>query len=67
MGSLSLAHWIVVAAVLTLLFGAGRIPKIMGDAAKGVKAWKTGLAEVEKVAESAEEVNPSPVLKKLGM
>ncbi|WP_299442883.1 twin-arginine translocase TatA/TatE family subunit [uncultured Rhodospira sp.] len=45
MGTFSIWHWIIVLLVVLLLFGAGKIPRLMGDVAKGVKAFKKGLAE----------------------
>jgi sec-independent protein translocase protein TatA len=46
MGSLSIWHWLVVIAVVALLFGGrGKISELMGDVAKGVKSFKKGLAE----------------------
>ncbi len=45
MGSFSLWHWLVVLAVVVLVFGAGKLPRAMGDIAKGVKAFKKGLSE----------------------
>jgi sec-independent protein translocase protein TatA len=36
---------LLIAAVVFLLFGAGRIPGIMENMAKGVKAFKKGLAD----------------------
>lgn len=54
MGSMSIWHWVVVALVVLLLFGRGKISEFMGDAAKGIKAFKKGLAEDEpKPAEQA--------------
>ncbi len=47
MGSLSIWHWLIVLAVVMLLFGAGRISSLMGDMAQGVKAFKKGLEEDE--------------------
>lgn len=41
---------IVVIAVL-LLFGAGRLPRIMGDLAKGIRSFKDGLKEEDKAKE----------------
>ena len=35
MGSLSIWHWIVVIAVVLLLFGRGKISDLMGDVAQG--------------------------------
>jgi len=62
MGSFSIWHWLVVLAIVLLLFGTGRISTLMGDLAKGVKAFKKGLAEDDEPtpdhpkALSAEEV-----------
>jgi sec-independent protein translocase protein TatA len=47
MGTFSIWHWIIVLIVVLLLFGAGKIPRLMGDVAKGVKAFKKGLSEDE--------------------
>jgi sec-independent protein translocase protein TatA len=49
MGSLSIWHWIIVLAVGLLLFGGrGKISDLMGDFAKGIKAFKKGLSEDDK-------------------
>ena len=48
MGSMSVWHWIVVIAVVLLLFGRGKISELMGDVAQGIKSFKKGLAEEEK-------------------
>jgi sec-independent protein translocase protein TatA len=48
MGSFSLMHWIVVLAILIILFGAGKLPRVMGDFAKGIKAFKTGMKEADE-------------------
>src|SRR5579871_5629117 len=45
MGSFSLMHWIVVLAIVLILFGAGKLPRVMGDFAKGIKAFKAGMQE----------------------
>jgi sec-independent protein translocase protein TatA len=48
MGSLSIWHWILVLGVGVLLFGGrGKISSVMGDFAKGIKAFKAGLADEE--------------------
>ena len=47
MGSMSLWHWIIVIAVVLLLFGRGKISDLMGDVAQGIKAFKKGMAEDE--------------------
>jgi sec-independent protein translocase protein TatA len=50
MGSMSLVHWLVVLAIVLVLFGAGKLPRVMGDFAKGIKAFKSGMAEEEPPA-----------------
>ena len=47
MGSMSLMHWLVVLAIILVLFGAGKLPRVMGDFAKGIKAFKSGMKEPE--------------------
>jgi len=47
MGSLSIWHWIIVIAVVLLLFGRGKISELMGDVAQGIKAFKKGMQDDE--------------------
>ena len=54
MGSLSIWHWIVVIAVVLLLFGRGKISDLMGDVAQGIKAFKKGMQDDEKAVEKTE-------------
>jgi sec-independent protein translocase protein TatA len=44
---LSIWHILVVVIVFMLLFGAGRVPRVMEDVAKGIKAFKKGMREEE--------------------
>ena len=55
MGSLSIWHWLVVIVVVLLLFGRGKISDLMGDVASGIKAFKKGMQEDDKVAEKPAE------------
>jgi sec-independent protein translocase protein TatA len=49
MGGLSWIHWLLIAAVVLVLFGGkGKISDLMGDFGKGVNSFKKGLAEPEK-------------------
>lgn len=43
----SMWHWIIVAVVVLLLFGRGRISETMGDFGKGIRSFKKGLGEEE--------------------
>lgn len=47
MGGASIWHWIVVGLLVMVFFGRGKLSEIMGDAAKGIKAFKKGMAEDE--------------------
>jgi len=58
MGSWSIGHWLIVLVIVLLLFGANKIPKLMGDMAKGVKAFKQGLKDGDE--ESAAQPAPQP-------
>ena len=51
MGSMSIWHWIIVIAVVLLLFGRGKISELMGDVAQGIKAFKKGMTEDEAKTE----------------
>ncbi|HEU0221563.1 MAG TPA: twin-arginine translocase TatA/TatE family subunit [Paracoccaceae bacterium] len=42
---LSLWHILVVVLLIVVLFGRGKISGIMGDLAKGINAFKKGMAE----------------------
>ncbi len=44
---MSIGIWQVVLILLIVLiiFGAGKLPKVMGDVAKGVKNFKAGLKD----------------------
>ena len=55
MGSMSLWHWVIVALVVLLLFGRGRISEVMGDFGKGISSFKKGLSEEEKEKKKAGE------------
>jgi sec-independent protein translocase protein TatA len=45
MGGTSIWHWLVVGVIVMLLFGRGKLSELMGDAAKGIKAFKKGMAD----------------------
>jgi sec-independent protein translocase protein TatA len=57
MGSFSIWHWLIVLAVILVLFGGGnKISGLMGDFAKGIKSFKKNMAEPDDV--SAEHDKP---------
>ena len=56
MGGLSIWHWIIVGGVAFILFGGKfKISDVMGDVAKGIKAFKKGMAEDDEAPKAVEE------------
>ena len=49
MGSMSIMHWMIVIAVVVLLFGRGKISGLMADVADGIKSFKRGMQEEEQI------------------
>ena len=44
MGEFSIYHWLIVAAILLLLFGGRRIPEFMKGMGEGIRSFKEGIA-----------------------
>ena len=44
---MSIGIWqiLIVVVLVFLLFGAGRLPRVMEDIAKGIKSFKKGISE----------------------
>ncbi|MDB9971607.1 twin-arginine translocase TatA/TatE family subunit [Alphaproteobacteria bacterium] len=57
---MSIGIWqiVLILAIVLILFGAGKIPRVMGDVAKGIKSFKSGMKEEE----SSEEVDKDDVV-----
>ncbi len=62
MGSLSIWHWIIVIAVVLLLFGRGKISELMGDVAQGIKAFKKGMSEDEVAKTEPPKTEPAKTI-----
>jgi sec-independent protein translocase protein TatA len=67
MGTFGLSHWLIVLVVILILFGAGRIPAAMGDLARGIRAFRTGMREDSAPAAGGEKlVEAQPVEQQRG-
>ena len=46
---MSIGIWqvVLILVIVLILFGAGKLPKVMGDVAKGVKNFKSGMKETD--------------------
>jgi sec-independent protein translocase protein TatA len=62
MGTFSIWHWLVVLAVVLILFGGGgKISRLMGDFGKGLKSFKKSLKEEDgETAESSPTTGSAP-------
>jgi sec-independent protein translocase protein TatA len=61
MGSFSIWHWLIVLVIVAILFGGrGKLSGIMGDAAKGIRAFKEGLKGEEAQEDEVVESKPLP-------
>lgn len=63
---MSIGIWqiLIIVLVLLLLFGAGKLPRLMGDVAQGVKAFKKGLQDDDAVTSDEKEPIENEPLKK---
>ncbi len=68
MGAFSIWHWLIVLAVVVILFGGGnKLSRLMGDFGRGLRSFKSNMKEdaseqdekVEKKAETNEKIGGS--------
>jgi sec-independent protein translocase protein TatA len=62
MGSFSIWHWLVVLLVVLLLFGSGKVSNLMGDFAKGIKAFRKNMADDNDASMEANADRPTGTL-----
>lgn len=62
LNNIGLPGLLLIAVVVLVLFGRGKISALMGEVGKGITAFKKGVkdetAEIEKTAEAARDVTP---------
>ena len=57
---MSFGHMALFLLIVLVIFGAGKLPQLMGDLAKGVKAFKDGMKDGEdtdKIAKLPDDKN----------
>lgn len=44
---MSIGFWqvVLILAIVLIIFGAGKLPRVMGDLAKGIKTFKAGMRD----------------------
>lgn len=53
---ISFANIVIILVIVLILFGAGKLPKVMGDLGKGLKNFKDALKDEEKPNESSSDI-----------
>jgi sec-independent protein translocase protein TatA len=59
---MSIGIWqvVLILVIVLILFGAGKLPKVMGDVAKGVKNFKSGLKDEDGEPKEAIAADATP-------
>lgn len=64
MGTFSIWHWLIVLAVVLVLFGGGgKISKLMGDFGKGLKSFKKNIKEEDAANDGDDDAEPAKAIK----
>ena len=58
MGEFSIFHWLIVLAVVVLLFGGKKIPEVMRGLGEGIRSFKEGMHGAGQSAAQSTEVHP---------
>jgi sec-independent protein translocase protein TatA len=59
MGNIGWTGIVIIAILIVILFGKGKISSIMGDLAKGIKSFKKGMSDENTPSNNSEETNNS--------
>lgn len=57
MGQIGIWQIVIVAVVVVLLFGRGKISELMGDVAKGINSFKRGLKDDDDAETTAKTID----------
>ncbi len=57
--SLSLGHLLIVLLLVFVLFGAGKLPRVMGDLGKGIRNLREGMGGDAAATPEQEVLPPS--------
>ena len=58
MGNIGWTGIIIIAILIVILFGKGKISSIMGDLAKGIKSFKKGMSDDNSSGNDNTDNNP---------
>jgi len=58
MGEFSPFHWLVVLAIVVLLFGGKKIPEVMRGLGEGIRSFKEGMHGAGQTSAQSTQVQP---------
>ena len=58
MGEFSPFHWLIVLAIVVLLFGGKKIPEVMRGVGEGIRSFKEGMHGAGQPAAQSTQVPP---------
>jgi sec-independent protein translocase protein TatA len=64
MFGMGIGELLVVLVIVLVVFGAGRLPEVMGSLGKGVQAFKKGLREPPEIDVTPDAADPAAKTKK---
>jgi len=55
---MSIGPWqiILILVIVLIIFGAGKLPRVAGDLAKGIKNFKSGMSEDDTASDDKKEI-----------
>jgi sec-independent protein translocase protein TatA len=63
MFGMGIGELVVVLVIVLVVFGAGRLPEVMGSMGKGVQAFKKGLREPPEIDVTPEDADAAKAKK----
>ena len=54
---MSIGPWqiVLILVIVLIIFGAGKLPRVAGDLAKGIKNFKSGMNEKDEASSDSED------------
>ena len=65
MGNIGWTGIVIVAVLVVLLFGRGKISSIMGDVAKGIKSFKKGMSDDSSTTDQSKNISSEDTSKNI--